>query len=62
MYSMPLIMLLCAFKSVIVLFVVLKLYKSSPDLTSPYANDAHVKGEMNYNLTFLRLTWLFEYT
>jgi hypothetical protein len=23
-------------------FVVLKLYKSSPDITSPYANDAHV--------------------
>jgi hypothetical protein len=23
-------------------FMVLKLYKSSPDLTSPYANDAHV--------------------
>jgi hypothetical protein len=42
--------------------MVLKLYKSSPDLTSPYANDAHVKGEMNYNLTFSRLTWLFEYT
>jgi hypothetical protein len=41
---------------------VLKLYKSSPDLTSPYANDAHVKREMNYNLTFSRLTWLFEYT
>jgi hypothetical protein len=44
------------------LLVVLKLYKSSPDLTSPYANDAHVKREMNYNLTFSRLTWLFEYT
>jgi hypothetical protein len=27
------------------LFLVLKLYKSSPNLTSPYANDAHVKGE-----------------
>jgi hypothetical protein len=24
------------------LYLVLKLYKSSPDLTSPYANDAHV--------------------
>jgi hypothetical protein len=24
------------------LFLVLKLYKLSPDLTSPYANDAHV--------------------
>jgi hypothetical protein len=24
------------------LFLVLKLYKSSPDLTSPYANNAHV--------------------
>jgi hypothetical protein len=24
------------------LFLVLKLYKSSPDLTGPYANDAHV--------------------
>jgi hypothetical protein len=24
------------------LFVVLKLYKSCPDFTSPYANDAHV--------------------
>jgi hypothetical protein len=32
------------------LFMVLKLYKLSPDLTSPYANDAHVKGEINYNL------------
>jgi hypothetical protein len=32
------------------LFMVLKLYKSSPDLTSSYANDAHVKGEINYNL------------
>jgi hypothetical protein len=33
------------------LFMVLKLYKWSPDLTSPYANDAHIKGEMCYNLT-----------
>jgi hypothetical protein len=27
------------------LFSELKLYKSSPDLTSPYANDARVEGE-----------------
>jgi hypothetical protein len=27
------------------LFSVLKLYKSSPDLTSPYANDAQVEWE-----------------
>jgi hypothetical protein len=38
------------------LFLVPKLYKSSPDLTSPYANDAHVFGRMCYNLTPLRLT------
>jgi hypothetical protein len=46
----------------LLLFMVLKLYKSSPDLTSLDANDAHIKGEMCYNLTLLRLTWLFEYT
>jgi hypothetical protein len=33
------------------IFVVLKLYKIPPDLTSPYANGAHIKGEMCYNLT-----------
>ena len=47
MCSMPLIMLLYAFKSII---VVLKLYTWSPDLTSPFASDAHIKGEMCYNL------------
>jgi hypothetical protein len=41
---------------------VLKLYKSSPDLISPYANGAHVWGEMCYSLTPLRLTCLVEYT
>jgi hypothetical protein len=31
--------------------MVLKLYKTSSDLTSPYANDVHIKGEICYNLT-----------
>jgi hypothetical protein len=35
----------------LLLFMVLKLYKWSPDLISPYVNDAHIKGEMCYNLT-----------
>jgi hypothetical protein len=41
--------------------LVLKLYKSSPDLTSPYA-DVHMFGGMCYNLIPLRLICLFEYT
>ena len=35
------------------LFLVLKLYKSSPDLTSHYAHDAHVEGEDVLQLDFL---------
>jgi hypothetical protein len=38
------------------LLMVLKLYKHSPDLTSPFASDAHIKGDMCYNLTLVRLT------
>jgi hypothetical protein len=33
------------------LFMVLKLYKHSPDLKSPCMIDAHIEGEMCYNLT-----------
>jgi hypothetical protein len=43
------------------LFVVLKLYKISPDLTSPYANGAHIYGGDVLQLDPLRLTCLFEY-
>jgi hypothetical protein len=42
---MPLIMLLSALLSLLAYFLVLKLYKLSLDLTSPYAHDAHVLGE-----------------
>jgi hypothetical protein len=42
--------------------MVLKLYKLSPDLTSPYANDAHVKGGDKLQLGLSRLTCLVEYT
>jgi hypothetical protein len=51
MCSMPLIMLLWSIYITSCIFLVLKLYKTSPDLTSTYANDAHIKGEMCYNLT-----------
>jgi hypothetical protein len=42
------------------LFLVLKLYKSSPDLTSPYANNAHVKGEDVLQLDLLSLMCFLE--
>jgi hypothetical protein len=41
---------------------VLKLYKSSPDLTSPYANDAHVKGEDVLQLDSLETNLFVEYS
>jgi hypothetical protein len=40
--------------------MVLKLYKSSPDLTSPYADVQMCRG--SYNLILLRLICLVEYT
>jgi hypothetical protein len=61
MCFMPLIMLLYALMSLLYLFLVLKLYKSSSDLTSPYAHGAHVKGEDVLQLDPLRLTCLLEY-
>jgi hypothetical protein len=45
----------------ICLFLVLKLYKSSPDLTSPYAHDAHVYGEDVLQLDPVRLMYSLEY-
>jgi hypothetical protein len=42
MCSMSLIMLLWSFYIICCIFVMLKLYKTSPDLTSPYANGAHI--------------------
>jgi hypothetical protein len=44
------------------LFLVLKLYKSSPDLTSPYANDAHVSGEDVLQLDSLETNLFVEYS
>jgi hypothetical protein len=42
MCFMPLIMLLWSIYINCRMFVVLKLYMTSPDLTSPYANGAHI--------------------
>jgi hypothetical protein len=47
---MPLIILLYAFQSSIVIYGA-QVIQVIPDLTSPYANDAHIKGEMCFKLT-----------
>jgi hypothetical protein len=44
------------------LLLVLKLYKSSPDLTSPYANDAHVEGEDVLQLGSFETNLFVEYS
>ena len=42
------------------LCLVFKLYNSSPDLTSPYANDAHVEGEDVLQLDSLKTNLFVE--
>jgi hypothetical protein len=44
------------------LLLVLKSYKSSPDLTSPYANDAHVEGEDVLQLGSFETNLFVEYS